>query len=55
MAGGRKNKRKKIAEINAMPNVYQCPDYSETNLYSADGEKLDLKGKWNEIERLMAR
>ena len=29
-----------------MPNVYQCPDYSETNLYSAAGEKLDLKGKW---------
>jgi len=48
MASGRKNKRKKIAEINAMPNVYQCPDYSETNLYSASGEKLDLKGKWNE-------
>jgi len=46
MAGGRKNKKKKIAEINQMPNVYQCPDFAETNLYSAAGEKLDLKGKW---------
>jgi len=46
MAGGRKNKRKKIAEINQMPNVYQCPDFGETHLYSAAGEKLDLKGKW---------
>ena len=46
MAGGRKNKRKKIAEINQMPNVYQCPDFGETHLYSAGGEKLDLKGKW---------
>jgi tRNA (guanine-N7-)-methyltransferase len=46
MAAGRKNKRKKIAEINAMPNVYQCPDYSDTHLYNAAGDKLDLKGKW---------
>jgi tRNA (guanine-N7-)-methyltransferase len=48
MAAGRKNKQKKIREINAMPNVYQCPEYGETNLYSAAGEKLDLKGKWKE-------
>ena len=48
MAGGRKNKRKKIAEINTMPNVYQCPDFGETHLYSAAGDKLDLKGKWQE-------
>jgi tRNA (guanine-N7-)-methyltransferase len=47
MAGGRKNKRKKIAEINAMPNVYQCPDYAETHLYNAAGDKLELKGKWH--------
>jgi len=46
MAAGRKNKRKKIAEINTMPNVYQCPDYSESHLYSAAGERLDLRGKW---------
>jgi tRNA (guanine-N7-)-methyltransferase len=46
MAGGRKNKKKKIAEINQMPNVYQCPDFAETNLYSASGEKMELKGKW---------
>ena len=31
-----------------MPNVYQCPDFGETHLYSAAGEKLDLKGKWQE-------
>ena len=49
MAAGRKNKQKKIAEINTMSNVYQCPDYSETNLYSAAGEKLDLKGKWQSV------
>jgi tRNA (guanine-N7-)-methyltransferase len=48
MASGRKNKRRKIAEINVMPNVYQCPDYGETHLYSATGERLDLRGKWRD-------
>lgn len=48
MAGGRKNKKKKIAEINAMPNVYQCPDFAETHLYSAAGDRLDLRGHWND-------
>lgn len=30
-----------------MPNVYQCPDFAETHLYTATGEKLDLKSKWH--------
>ncbi|MCW3124968.1 MAG: tRNA ((7)-)-methyltransferase [Bacteroidetes bacterium] len=47
MAAGRKNKKKKIAEVNTLPNVYQCHDYHETELMNAAGEKMDLKGKWN--------
>ncbi|MBS1595502.1 MAG: tRNA (guanosine(46)-N7)-methyltransferase TrmB [Bacteroidetes bacterium] len=49
MAGGRKNKRKKIAEVNTLPNVFQCPEYHETQLYDASGQRLDLKGHWNEL------
>lgn len=48
MAAGRKNKKRKIAEVNTMPNVFQCPEYGETHLYNAAGDKLDLKGKWQE-------
>ena len=47
MAAGRKNKKKKIAEINALPNVYQCHDYHETELMDHTGQKVKLKGKWN--------
>lgn len=47
MAAGRKNKKKKIAEVNTLPNVYQCHDYHETELMNAAGEKMDLRGNWN--------
>jgi tRNA (guanine-N7-)-methyltransferase len=46
MSAGRKNKKRKIAEINTLPNVYQCHDYHETELMDASGRKMDLKGKW---------
>ena len=46
MAAGRKNKKKKIAEISTLPNVFQCPEFGETKLQSSAGEMLDLKGKW---------
>ena len=46
MATGRKNKKKKIAEINTLSNVYQCHDYHETELMDASGHKMNLKGKW---------
>ena len=49
MAAGRKNKLRKIAEVNTMPNVYQCPDYSDTHLYTASGEQLSTPGLWKEI------
>ena len=49
MAAGRKNKKRKIAEVNTMTNVYQCPDYAHTYLYTASGEQLNIPGKWNEI------
>lgn len=49
MAGGRKNKKRKIAEINTMVNVYQCPEFGGTLLHNADGIGLQMPGKWNEL------
>ncbi len=47
MAAGRKNKKKKIAEINTFPNVFQCPDFKHLQLLDCNGVEMDLKGNWN--------
>ena len=48
MGAGRKNKRKKIAEINTLPNVYQCPDFNEGELLTATGERVNYRCRWCE-------
>ncbi|MFN8277348.1 MAG: tRNA (guanosine(46)-N7)-methyltransferase TrmB [Chitinophagales bacterium] len=48
MAAGRKNKQKKIAEINTLPNVFQAFGFADTQLQDAAGERLNYKGQWAE-------
>ena len=48
MAAGRKNKKKKIAEIGTFNNVFQCPEFNITHLFNANNEAVDFKGKWGE-------
>lgn len=49
MGGGRKNKRKKIAEVSTFSNVFQCPEFNIHQLYAADGTAIDSAGKWNDF------
>lgn len=48
MAAGRKNKQRKIAEINTLPNVFQCFEFGELVLHCSTGESVNFAGKWRE-------
>jgi tRNA (guanine-N7-)-methyltransferase len=45
----RKNKLRKFAEVLSFPNVYECYDVQQPELVGKDLQKIDLKGKWNEL------
>ena len=45
----RKNKLLKFAEILSYPNVYECYDFKEQVLVAAGMQKVDLKGRWQEV------
>lgn len=44
---GRKDKKKKIAEIGTFSNVLQCFEFKQPILYNAANEVVDCKGKWS--------
>jgi tRNA (guanine-N7-)-methyltransferase len=43
---GRKAKRKKIAEVNTFPNVFQCFEFKKPILQNNQNEEVSYKGKW---------
>ena len=45
----KKNKLQRFAELLSFPNVYQNFSYQNPVALSADGQELQLKGKWNEL------
>lgn len=46
---GRKDKKKKIAEINTFSNVLQCYEFKNPVLYNDKNEVVESKGKWHKI------
>ena len=44
----RRNKLFKFAEILTYPNVFENPDFHEPHLIGLNGEKVEMKGKWDE-------
>jgi len=46
---GRKDKKKKIAEINTFGNVLQCYEFNNPVLHNEKNEVIECKGKWHEI------
>lgn len=46
MAAGRKNKKKKIAEINTLPNIFQAFEFGATQLHAASGEAVNFTNQW---------
>jgi len=44
---GRKAKRKKIAEVNTFPNVFQCFEFKKPILQNNLNEEVSFKGKWS--------
>jgi tRNA (guanine-N7-)-methyltransferase len=47
--GGRKDKKKKIAELNTFSNVLQCFDFKHPVLYDCKNKAIDTKGRWSEV------
>jgi len=45
---GRKNKLRKFAEVQSLPNVYETIDPLSPVLRKGENELLEIKGKWNE-------
>ena len=45
----KKNKLQRFSEILSFANVYENVDAQNPSLIGLDGEKVDLKGKWNEL------
>jgi tRNA (guanine-N7-)-methyltransferase len=45
----KRNKLQKFAELLSFPNVYENFDAKAPQLTGANGEEVDLKGKWNEL------
>lgn len=41
-----KGKKRKISELNNLPNTFQKRERGKTGLLSADGSVVNLKGKW---------
>lgn len=46
---GRKNKLRKFAEVQALPNVYETIDPLSPFLRRGRDEILEMKGRWNEL------
>jgi tRNA (guanine-N7-)-methyltransferase len=44
----KRNKLQKFAELLSFPNVYENFDAKAPQLTGANGDEVDLKGKWNE-------
>lgn len=47
--GGRKDKKKKIAEINNFCNVLQCFEFNNPVLHNCQNQIVPTKGKWSEV------
>ncbi len=45
----RRNKLFKFAEILTYPNVFENPDFHDPHLIGLNGEKVEMKGKWDEL------
>ena len=45
----RKNKLQRFADLLTFPNVYENFSLKDPKLLGADGEELEMKGKWNAV------